>query len=141
MVKCKNLKIRQKQYNKYFYCYLLKQVITLDCCENCLNFILVRNKGINKVSKKRKFVSKETYWKVYERDKGCCKLCGNNQIQLHHIIYRSENKNLIDEPDNCIMLCNKCHKLVHSNKHYWQSKLKEIVGGKINEYNRKNNDF
>lgn len=120
-------KFLSKSLNGKLKCKFSKQVITLDCCENCLNFILVRNKGINKVSKKRKFVSKEIYDKVYERDKGCCRLCGNDKIQLHHIIYRSEDKSLIDEPTNCIMLCIKCHKLVHSNKHYWQPILKEMI--------------
>lgn len=123
---CKNL---SKCLNGKLKCKLSKQVITLDKCKNCPKLIVVRNKPIKKVSNKKITVSKETYNKVYERDKGQCRLCGNNQIQLHHIIYRSEDKNLIDEPTNCIMLCIKCHKLVHSNKHLWQSKLKEIVGG------------
>lgn len=111
-------------------CKLNKKVITLNECQNCLNFILTKNKGIKKVSKKRIFVKKDIYDIVYKRDKGKCRLCGSNQIQLHHIIYRSENKDLINEPSNCIMLCERCHRLVHSNKHYWQDKLKEIVGGK-----------
>ena len=104
-----------------------KTSIYITECKNCLNFEPKTNKGINKVSNKRVFVTKEAYNKVYERDKGRCRLCGSNQIQLHHIIYRSENKKLINEPSNCIMLCAKCHELVHSNKHYWQPILKEMI--------------
>ena len=119
MSKCLNGKIKCKTYKRY--------INLLIDCKNCLELNLVRNKGINKVSKKRIFVKPEIYKQVYERDKGVCQICGNNNIQLHHIVYRSENKNLINEPSNCIMLCLKCHKLVHQNKHYWQEKLKEMI--------------
>jgi hypothetical protein len=123
---CKYL---SKSLNGKIRCKLNKTSIYITECKKCLNFEPKTNKGINKVSNKRIFVTKETYNKVYERDKGRCRLCGSSQIQLHHIVYRSENKKLINEPSNCIMLCTKCHEVVHSNKHYWQPKLKEIIGG------------
>lgn len=123
---CKYL---SKSLNGKIRCKMNKTSIYITKCKNCLNFEPKMNKGINKVSNKRIFVTKETYNKVYERDKGRCRLCGSSQIQLHHVVYRSEDKSLINEPSNCIMLCAKCHDLVHSNKHYWQSKLKEIIGG------------
>jgi 5-methylcytosine-specific restriction endonuclease McrA len=129
MNNCKNLLKRQRKYKPYFYCKALRKEIILPCDKNCSNRNLVRNKGIKKVSKKRIFIKPEIYEQVYNRDKGQCQLCGSNNIQLHHIVYRSENKKLINEPSNCIMLCAKCHELVHSNKHYWQPKLKEIIGG------------
>lgn len=127
--KCKYL---SKGFNNKLKCkYNKRHIISLDECKNCPNFILMRNKPIRKVSSKKKYVSKETYQKVYERDKGRCRLCGNNNIQLHHIVYRSEDKSLIDEPTNCIMLCYKCHKLVHSNKHLWKPKLQEMINNGI----------
>ena len=123
---CKYL---SKSLNGKIRCKLNKTSIYITECKTCLNFEPKANKGINKVSNKRIFVTKETYNKVYERDKGRCRLCGSTQIQLHHVVYRSEDKKLINEPSNCIMLCAKCHDLVHSNKHYWQPKLKEMIGG------------
>lgn len=127
---CKYL---SKKVNGGFKCKKYKQgIISLDECKNCLEFDLKRNKPIKKISKKRITVSKETYNKVLKRDKEKCRLLDctcQGGLELHHIIYRSENKKLIDEPDNCIMLCTKHHKQVHSNKHYWQPKLKEIMGG------------
>ena len=123
---CKYL---SKSLNGKIRCKMNKTSIYITECKTCLNFEPKANKGINKVSNKRIFVTKETYNKVYERDKGRCRLCGSSQIQLHHIVYRSEDKKLINEPSNCIMLCAKCHELVHSNKHYWQPKLKEMIGG------------
>lgn len=130
MIICKNLLKRQRKYVTYFYCKKLKKEIILPCDKNCLEFILVKNKPIKKVSKNRKKVSKETYDKVLKRDKEKCRLLDctcQGGLELHHIIYRSENKNLIDEADNCIILCTKHHKQVHSNKHYWQPILKEMI--------------
>ena len=127
---CKNLLKRQRKYKPYFYCKVLRKEIILPCDKNCSETILRRNKPINKVSKKRIFVKKEIYEKVFERDKGRCRLkdciC-NGGLELHHIVYRSEAKDLINEPTNCIMLCNAHHRLVHSNKHYWQPILKEMI--------------
>lgn len=130
---CKNL---SKKVNGKIKCKIKKQVITLDKCKNCLEFDFKRNKPIKKVSNKRIIVTEETYNKVFKRDKEKCRLCGTSlNLHLHHIVYRSENKNLINEPTNCIMLCAKCHRLVHSNKHHWQPKLKEI----INKYESEEN--
>lgn len=128
---CKNLLKRQRQLKIVFYCKFYKRYIDYRVvCKNCLNFNLVRNKPIRKVSNKRIFVKKEIYDKVFERDKGKCRLkditC-NGELELHHIVYRSEDKSLINEPTNCIMLCTKHHKEVHSNKHKWQTILKEMI--------------
>lgn len=127
MTKSLNGKIKCKFYGRYID-------YNLDC-KNCLKRNLMRNKPIKKVGKHRVFVKKEIYQQVYVRDKGKCKLLDNTcegGLQLHHIVYRSENKNLINEPSNCIMLCTKHHKEVHSNKHYWQPILKEVIkNGKL----------
>jgi len=129
---CKYL---SKTLKNDFKCKLYKrQVIYQVDCKNCSDFILTTNKHIKKVSKKRKFVSAETYQKVFERDKGQCRLCeASNDLQLHHILYRSERPDLIDEPSNCIMLCGIHHRLAHSNKHLWQPILLGKVKEKENE--------
>lgn len=140
-MKCKNLLVRKKNYKPYFFCKELRHIITLLECENCLKRNLARNRGIRKVSSKRVYVKPEIYNKVIERDNYCCKLKNeqcNGVLELHHIVYRSENKNLINDINNCIMLCTFHHKLVHSNKHYWQNKLKEIIRKEVkNENNSK----
>lgn len=75
---------------------------------------------IHKKSKKM-IVTKDTYNYVIERDNYSCRLCGSTSfLQLHHILYRSQRKDLINDVDNCIMLCSDCHRLVHSNKKKWQ---------------------
>ena len=127
MNKCKYLTIRTKNYEKYFYCRLNKKIINYTTeCIKCVKSEPRKNKSINKVSKKRITVSKETYNKVIERDHHCCRLSDKNcdgWLELHHVKYRSEAKELINEPSNCIMLCTYHHKKVHQNKHFWQPKL------------------
>lgn len=123
---CKNL---VKKLNGKMRCKIIKQQITLDYCKKCLNFQPRVNKGISKKSSHRKIVSDTTYHLVLDRDIECRlrdNKC-NGRLELHHIVYRSEDVNLIDEPNNCIMLCTYHHKLVHSNKHKYQPILKEII--------------
>lgn len=129
MNKCKYITIRTKNYEKYFYCRLNKKIINYTTeCIKCVKNEPRKNKGINKVSKKKITVTQDTYNKVMQRDNCRCRLCGtSSNLQLHHIIYRSEDKSKINDVNNCIMLCVKHHVLVHSNKKYWQPKLLELV--------------
>lgn len=131
---CINLRIRSKKGEKYCFCVRRKAVVERNECFGCsyrefkkTSKIAVKTR-LKPISKKRVCVSKKTYNEVYERDKGCCRFCGAiDNLQLHHIYYRSERKDLIDEPSNCIMLCFDCHKLVHSNKKKYQPILLEII--------------
>lgn len=123
-----------KKRVKGIYCANKRAYIDFKECSGCSykEYKKVSKKDIKMqikpISKKRVFVSKETYNKVFERDNGCCRLCGKSQnLCLHHIIYRSKSKALIDVPSNCIMLCMECHLLVHSNKRKYQPILLEIV--------------
>lgn len=125
---CKNL---VKKLNGKLRCKIIKQQITLDYCKKCLNFEPRANKPINKISSHKKRVSDTTYHLVLDRDI-TCRLQDENckgRLELHHIVYKSEDINLIDVPSNCIMLCTYHHKLVHSNKHYWQPRLKKLIKG------------
>lgn len=129
MNKCKYITIRTKNYKKYFYCRLNKKIINYTTeCIKCAKNEPRKNKSINKVSKKKITVTQDTYNKVMQRDNYKCRLCGTSlNLQLHHIIYRSEDKSKINDVNNCIMLCVKHHALVHSNKKYWKQRLKEII--------------
>lgn len=55
----------------------------------------------------------------------CCMLCGSTYwLQIHHIYYRSQGG--ITTKQNLIRLCEKCHRLVHSNKKKYQPLLLEM---------------
>ena len=131
--KCVNLRIRTKKGVKYFFCVRRKTEIERKECSEC-NYIeykkvakIAPKTRIKSVSKKRVFVSKKTYNQVYEECNGRCALCYSTyNLHYHHIYYRSERKDLIDDPSNGIMLCEECHRLVHSNKRKYQPILLEI---------------
>ena len=131
---CKNLLKRHKQMKIVFYCRHNKRYINLlTDCENCLNKDFKRNEPIKKVSNKRITVTKETYNKVMQRDNYKCVMFNyecEGKIELHHVRYRSERKDLINEPNNCVCLCTFHHKLVHSNKKKYQPILLKILENK-----------
>jgi 5-methylcytosine-specific restriction endonuclease McrA len=72
-------------------------------------------------------VTEQTYYSVFNRDNGTCQMCGNrNNLELHHIYGRG--KNLTNNINNCIMLCQHCHhNVVHNNNKKYRPILKEIV--------------
>lgn len=76
--------------------------------------------------KKTRRVSKTTYNEVLKKCKKRCVMCGSTQnVQLHHICGRG--KDLTDNPDNCVMLCNNCHNnIVHENNKKYRATLKEL---------------
>ena len=134
----------KKRKNKP-YCNLLNKEIRFSLCRECDNKEYkksdikiskkstlkekspVKSGKMKNKSNKRITVSKEVYNIVIERDKYCCRVCGStNWIQLHHILYRSQRKDLINDINNCIMLCDNCHRLVHNNKKKWQPILLEM---------------
>ena len=142
---CVYIRKRTKKGQTYLYCIKRRAVIGCECCKGCLSkeykkvSRMVAKNPIKKVSKKRITVSKETYNIVLERCKDIegvphCQFCNAvDNLQLHHVLYRGERKDLIDDPDNCLMLChrdfskNKCHRLVHSNKKKYQPILLNMV--------------
>ena len=126
---CVYFKRRTKKGIFYGYCTLKRSEVPLNAseCYVCDNKEYKKYKTIKKVSKKRVFVSKDTYSIVFEKCKGKCAICGTNQnLHLHHIDGRGKDKT--DNPDNCIILCNYCHlEVVHKNNKYWRVKLKEMI--------------
>lgn len=55
-----------------------------------------------------------------------CALCGSTSfLHRHHIIYRSEGGPT--DYWNIIVLCERCHRMVHSNKRKWQPRLQKIL--------------
>ena len=72
-------------------------------------------------------VTTETYQTVHDRDKGRCQLCNvNKNIHLHHI--HGRGKDLTNNVNNCILLCQHCHlEIVHKNLKKYRPILDEIV--------------
>lgn len=67
---------------------------------------------------------KEIYQEIVEREP-YCRLCGSTAyLHIHHIYYRSEGG--LTTKRNLIRLCERCHRLVHSNKKKYQDELLEM---------------
>ena len=71
----------------------------------------------------------KVYQETYNLFNGCCALCGNPYIQMHHIRYGACGRKTY--MGNVIPLCNFHHNLVHSNKRKYQPMLIEIIEDKI----------
>jgi len=131
--KCLYFRLRTKHNTKYLFCVKegCKGQINAEKCYMCPYKEYKKVKSIKKVSKKKIKVSHETYMKVYNRDNGMCQMCGTREnIHCHHVLYRSQRRDLIDEPSNMILLCEEHHRLVHSNKKLYQPMLLEMMEGK-----------
>lgn len=72
---------------------------------------------------------KEVYKKTIELYNGRCAICGNNQIQLHHIRYGACGRKTY--LGNVIPLCKQHHDLVHTNKRKYQPILIDMINRKI----------
>lgn len=75
---------------------------------------------------------KKIYQKIVE-EQPYCQLCGStNWLEIHHIVYRSENGSNDDR--NLIRLCKYHHQEVHSNKKKWQPFLIQMQQRRYKEY-------
>ena len=66
---------------------------------------------------------------VYDRDGGQCVICGNTNVEAHHVVFRSQGGK--DEIGNLVCLCNKHHKMAHGTwgiqQPITQKRMKEIL--------------
>lgn len=76
---------------------------------------------------------------AYERDNGCCVICGSSWgLQCHHIVFRSQGG--LSELRNLACLCLQCHNQAHGvfakeiRKH-----LLEVVKERTDEHERTQN--
>lgn len=110
---CKHLKIRTKDYNKYFFCKIKNKSIVLEQCRNCelkeyktAKPIKGKKHNRTKATEIQKLV-KEIVW---YRDKRKCIFC-NRLVPIFnanaHFIPRSAGGKGIEE--NIFTACDFCH--------------------------------
>lgn len=77
---------------------------------------------------------KEVYKEIVENEP-YCQMCGSTSyLHIHHIYYRSQLGKTT--PKNLIRLCDRCHRLVHSNKRKYQPILLEKQYIKYGEFTK-----
>lgn len=74
---------------------------------------------------------KEVYQKTFELYEGCCAICGSPEIHMHHIRYGGLYGGRKTYMGNVIPLCEKHHRLVHTDKNKYMPKLIEMIDKKM----------
>jgi len=74
---------------------------------------------------------KEVYQKTHDLYDGCCAFCGNPNIAMHHIRYGGLYGGRKTYMGNVIPLCERHHRLVHTNKDKYMPMLIEMINKKI----------
>ena len=83
-------------------------------------------------------VSKKTYREVIERYESKCQHpgCFRRNVEMSHIIFRSQDSSLIDNPDNIVALCPEHHRTgkdaVHRSK-WWRKYFLRLLPDKLKE--------
>ncbi len=110
---CKNLEKRQRQRKIGFYCKFYKRYIDYRvACKNCLNFNLVRNKPIKKVSNKRNKLERNRF-SIFTNNFNQCYYCKtkvneNEKLDLHEV-YGGSNRIRSIKNGLVVPLCRICH--------------------------------
>ena len=111
---CKNLKIRSKNYKKYFYCSLCKQEVDIKKCKHC-EFkeykTVKRIRGKKHKQTKATEISKIVKEAVWYRDGGKCIFCHKKVSMFYanaHFIPRSAGG--LGIPENIFTACENCHR-------------------------------
>ncbi len=134
-MKCKNLRIRSKKYERYFFCKLDNKQITLSECKSCSKFDFKRNKPIkNKSTKQRKL--ENSRYSIITDDLLYCYICTKAKKQDLHEIFGGCNRRKSIEWGLVIPVCRKCHEEWKTNeeiKKSIQEKAKKIFYSKYSE--------
>ena len=77
---------------------------------------------------------KEAYEKTIELYNGQCAICGNPNIAMHHIRYGGLYGGRKTYMGNVIPLCEKHHRLVHTNKRKYMPILIDMIDKKLLEH-------
>ena len=75
----------------------------------------------------------EVYQNTLKMFDYCCAICGNNSIQMHHIIFGNLRGGRKTYMGNVIPLCKHHHDMAHKNKLKYMDELLEIVNKKMEE--------
>lgn len=110
---CKNLLKRHRQTKIVFFCKKNKRYIDYRvACDNCRDFILVRNKPIKKKSYKQNKLEKNRF-SIFTNDFTKCYYCHrkkqeNEKFDLHEV-YGGSNRTRSIKYGLVVPLCRICH--------------------------------
>lgn len=138
---CKHFRKRNKNYTNYFYCTTLKKEITFNDCKNCKYKeykIKIKYKIKQRTSKQAKKldISQKVKKIVFERDNGCCVICGNSYNVMPNSHYIRRSKGGLGIEQNVFTACTN---LTEKQCHYrWENHKcsKEEINKVIDNFKR-----
>ena len=123
-MKCKNLKIRSKKYEKYIYCSKKNTKITYQDCTKCKYKEYKQIKKIKKQSKKqRKFETKR--FSIITNNLNICYICNQNEKRDLNEVFGGSNRRKSMEWGLVIPICGDCHFEWHLSKELRQKYQQE----------------
>lgn len=110
---CKNLLKRHRQTKIVFFCKKNKRYIDYRVtCENCRDFILVRNRPIKKKSNKQNKLEKNRF-SIFTNDFTKCYYCHKQKLENEkfdlHEVYGGSNRIRSIKYGLVVPLCRICH--------------------------------
>lgn len=104
---CKHFKVRRKKGKIYYYCSILKKIITYEDCKHCEQKEYKQYKAIKQRTYKQ--VKKEkNRFSVFTKDLEHCIICGQPHINKHEIFF-GRNRNTSIKYGFVIPLCDSFH--------------------------------
>lgn len=124
---CKHLKIRTKNYRKYYYCSVLKKEMSFNDCLDCKH---KKYKKYKPIKKRTYFLSKaeKERFSIMVINLDNCVICGKKRDNLHEI-YGGKNRQVSMKYGCVIPLCYGCHVRIHKDSVLsllWKVKCQEM---------------
>lgn len=115
---CKYLKIRSKNYKKYYYCSLKKSEVVLSKCAVCsLKEYKVAN-PLKTTSKKQRKAENKRYSIIYQ-DLLKCASCGSIQGHIDkNEVFEGRNRQNSMKYGMIVPLCRECHDRFHNDREF-----------------------
>ena len=79
----------------------------------------------------------EVYKKSLDLFDGCCAICRNPNVAMHHIRYGGLRGGRETYYGNVIPLCPYHHRVAHSNKRKYMNQLVDIIDERMENYDRR----
>ena len=120
--KCINLKIRSKQYRKYFFCKRLGKSIDLNECKTC-NYRFYKKSVSNRLKKPLKQVSKKRVklernrFSIFTDNLDKCYFCNRQKQDLHELI-GGRNRNNSMKYGLVLPVCREHHNEIQHSTEY-----------------------
>ncbi len=112
-MKCKYLRIRSKNYNKYGYCTKHKKEVPI-CCKGCNNIEYKQQKPIKSRTSKLAKAEKERFSIIYQVLTKCCN-CGSKTGIEKNEVFEGAYRQLSIKLGMITPFCKQCHNLFHND--------------------------